>query len=73
MLEIHFSQLFSNIAYFKACFKVPKIQLPFFILTPTITVQINSNLTLARMSLAETQLIFKFTHDLVASAQMWLG
>ena len=37
------------------------------------TVQINSNLTLVRMSLAETQLIFKFVRDLVASAQTCLG
>ena len=32
------------------------------------TVQVNSNLTLACMSLAETRLIFKFARDLVASA-----
>ena len=30
MLEIHFSQLFSNSDYFKACFKARKIRLPFF-------------------------------------------
>ena len=36
------------------------------------TVQINSNLTLPRVSLAETRLIFKFAHDLVASARMCL-
>ena len=33
VLEIHFSHLFSNIAYFKAyCFEVCKICLPFMIL-----------------------------------------
>ena len=39
MLEIHFSQLISDNAYFKACFKVPKIWLPyFFISIPIINV-----------------------------------
>ena len=38
-----------------------------------ITVQINSNLTLARVSLAGTRLIFKFAHDLVVSARTCLG
>ena len=37
------------------------------------TVQINSNLTLAHVSLAETRLIFKLACDLVASAQTCLG
>ena len=37
------------------------------------TVQINSNLTLARVSLAETRLIFKFAHNLVVSAGTCLG
>ena len=32
------------------------------------TVQLNSNLTLARVSLAETQLIFKFARELDTSA-----
>ena len=65
VLEIHFSQLFSNIAYFKACFKVPKIQLPFFHINPYYysTDQLKF----------ETQLIFKFTRDLVASARTYLG
>ena len=36
------------------------------------TVQLNSNLTLACVSLAETQLIFKFIQELVASAQTCL-
>ena len=38
-----------------------------------VTVQLNSNLTLACVSLAETWLNFKFTRDLVASAQTCLG
>ena len=38
----------------------------------TYTVQLNSNLTLARVSLAETWLIFKFAHELAASARTCL-
>ena len=38
-----------------------------------VTVQINSNLTLARMSLAEIRLIYKFARDLIASARTCLG
>ena len=37
------------------------------------TVQLNSNLTFTHVSLAETRLIFKFAHELVASAQICLG
>ena len=37
------------------------------------TVQINLNLTLARVSLAETRLIFKFARDLVVSARTCVG
>ena len=33
VLDIHFSQLILNVAYFKACFVVHKIRLPFFINT----------------------------------------
>ena len=33
------------------------------------TVQLNSNLTLARVRLAKTRLIFKYTRELTASAQ----
>ena len=29
-LEVHFSQLFSNKTYFRVCFEMHKIQLPFF-------------------------------------------
>ena len=36
------------------------------------TVQLNSNLTLARVRLAETGLIFKYTRVLAVSAQMSL-
>ena len=35
VLEIHFSWLFSNKAYFRVCCKVCKIRLPFFMLIPT--------------------------------------
>ena len=44
-----------------------------YLLYVAYTVQINSNLTLARVSLAETRLIFNFARDLVASARMCLG
>ena len=37
------------------------------------TVQINSNMTPACMSLAEARLIFKFARDLFASARKCLG
>ena len=40
VLEVHFSPLLSNTAYFRVCFEVCKIQLPFFfmskLLIPTI-------------------------------------
>ena len=63
MLEIHLSQRFSNIAYFKARFEVHKIWLPFFsyrspLLSTSILNDTNEiygtaqlNLTLARVSL----------------------
>ena len=41
--------------------------------TYVYTVQLNSNLTLTHVSLAETRLILKFTRKLVASARMCLG
>ena len=34
VLELHFSQLFSNKVYFKACFEVFKIRLPVFHVNP---------------------------------------
>ena len=37
------------------------------------TVQLNSNLILTHVSLAETRIIFKFAHDLVVSARACLG
>ena len=36
VLEVHFSQIFLNKVYFKACFEVHKIWLPFFTSIPTI-------------------------------------
>ena len=40
MLEIHYCQLFSNIAYLKACFKAHiKIQLPFFYIDQALLTQ----------------------------------
>ena len=30
VLEMHFNQLFSNKTYFRVCFEMSKIQLPFF-------------------------------------------
>ena len=36
VLELHFSRLLSSKAYFKVCFEVGKIQLPFFHVNPTI-------------------------------------
>ena len=34
LLEMHFSRLFSSIAYFKVCFEACKIWLPFFHVDP---------------------------------------
>ena len=34
VLEVHFSQIFSNKVYFKTCFEVHKIWLPFFHIDP---------------------------------------
>ena len=40
--------------------------------SPICYVQLNSNLTLAHLSLAETWLIFKFARKLVANAHTFL-
>ena len=37
------------------------------------TVQLNSNLALTHVSLAETRLVYMFAHELIASAQTCLG
>ena len=44
-----------------------------YLILPVVTVQLNSNLTLARVRLAETRLIFEYTRELAASARMSLG
>ena len=36
VLEVYFSCLFSNKAYFRVCFEVCEVQLPFFMSIPTI-------------------------------------
>ena len=43
-----------------------------YFVNSTITVQLNSNLTLVLLSLAKTQLVFKYACELVASARMCL-